>query len=105
MKTIEIKGWIYARVWDHSDRVEYEFSDRDYEAAAERGGQCADIYRQYKKLAEHVITAEVPDVDVRATKLAALEAERTSLRAAFQMKINEINDRIAKLQALTFDPS
>ncbi|RIJ84976.1 hypothetical protein RSP822_18065 [Ralstonia solanacearum] len=102
MKTIELKGWIYALVWDYSDHVSYEFSDRDYEALAARGGQFADIYVQYKKLEEHVITVDVPEVDVHATKLAALETERTALRAAFQMKLNEINERISKLQALPF---
>ena len=105
MKTIEIKGWIYAHVCDYSDRVSYEFSDSDYVALAARGGQCADIYRRYTKLSEHVISVEVPEIDVHAMKLAALEAERTALRAAFQMKLNEINERISKLQALPFNAS
>lgn len=104
MKTIEIKGWIFARPeseWEGGG-IKYEFSSFDYEAAAKRDNH----WRGYQKVVEHVVRADVPDdIDPTALMLKALEAERNNLREAFQMKLNEINDRIAKLQALTFDPA
>ena len=101
MKKIEIKGWIFAKPaseWEGGG-IKYEFSTFDYEDAAKRDNH----WRGYQKLAEHVVRAEVPDdIDPTALMLRALEGERNDLRAAYQMKLNEINDRISKLQALPF---
>lgn len=104
MKTVEIKGWIFAKVNEYNDRVYYEFSDNDYEEWAKKERSGSSTWAAYKKLVPHTITVEVPDFDVHAAKLASLEAERTALRAAFTLRLNEINDRISKLQALPFTP-
>lgn len=106
MQTIEIKGWIFAKTDEWSDDVEYVFSQHDYEKWAADGDTYSSSYAGYKRLAEHVITAEVPDgIDVTAIKIASLERERTALRAAFQLKLNEINERLSKLQAIEYTPA
>ncbi|WP_407059235.1 hypothetical protein ACKZDW_02300 (plasmid) [Ralstonia syzygii subsp. celebesensis] len=106
MKTVEIKGWIFAKPatgWEGAG-IKYEFSSFDYEAACARGA--CNEWRSYRKVVEHTIRIDVPDdIDPTALMLKALESERDDLRAAFQMKISEINDKISKLQALTFDPA
>lgn len=104
-KTIELKGWIFGKVSHYSDKIDYEFSEHDYEKWAREDRSAKNTWADYKKLVPHTVIVEVPDFDARAVKLSALELERESLRAAFTVRLNEINDRIAKLQALTFEPS
>lgn len=105
MKTIEIKGWIFAEpkeAWE-GDGLKYSFSTIDFEKWANEGMRS---YGKYVKVAEHTIVAEVrDDVDPTASMIHALNAEKDALRKAFNAKLEEINDRIAKLQALTFDPT
>lgn len=105
MKTIEIKGWIFAEpkeVWEGSG-LKYSFSTHDYEAWANKGDS---IFARYTKVAEHTIVAEVrDDVDPTASMIRALEAEWESLRKTFNARVAEINNAISNLQALTFDPA
>jgi hypothetical protein len=49
------------------------------------------------------IEIEVPDdYDPRAQKIAALEKHKQKVMADFQKTVNEINERISKLQALEY---
>ncbi|NMV36950.1 hypothetical protein [Ralstonia insidiosa] len=103
MKTIEIKGWIFARPqqsWE-GNGIQYEFSDFDYVKAAERTPN--ERWCAYRKLSEHTIRVDVPDdIDPVALMLQSLEAERSDLHRTYRMKLGEINERIGKLQALPF---
>lgn len=55
-----------------------------------------------KTVCAHTLTFDVPaSFDAVGSALKALEEQREELRAKFQMAVNEINDRIGKLQALT----
>jgi len=52
---------------------------------------------------EQEIEIEVPDnYDPRAQQIAALEEKRQRVMAEYQKTVNEINDRISKLQAITY---
>jgi len=49
------------------------------------------------------VEIEVPDnYDPRAQQIAALEKQKQEIMADFQKSVDEINDRISKLQALEF---
>lgn len=100
MKTIEIKGWIWAKPSFDGREVEYSFDDFDFEAATKRG---TSNFGEYRRVCEHTVIAEVPeDIDPRQMRIDQLEAERTALRAKFQMRLTEIQEEISKLQALPF---
>ena len=52
---------------------------------------------------EQEIEIEVPDkYDPRAQKIAVLEAKRKQVMADYQKTVDEINDRISKLQAIEY---
>jgi hypothetical protein len=60
-----------------------------------------DEYRTYVGAQE--IEIEVPDdYDPRAGKIAALERKKKQVMADYQKTVNDINERISKLQAITF---
>lgn len=49
------------------------------------------------------IEIEIPDdYDPRAQKIAALEKQKQKVMADYQKTVNEINDRISKLQAIEY---
>ena len=52
----------------------------------------------------HSIEVDIPDdFNPIPGQLAALEKEKAKVRADFNQRIAELNDKIGKLQALTFD--
>ena len=52
---------------------------------------------------EQEIEIEVPDnYDPRAQQIAALEKQRQKIMADYQKSVTEINERIGKLQAISF---
>ena len=58
-------------------------------------------YRAY--ISSHEIEIEVPDnFDPRAQQIAALEAQKQKAMADYQSTVNDINDRISKLQAIEY---
>ena len=60
-----------------------------------------DDHRTY--VGEQEVEVEVPDnYDPRAQQIAALEKQKQQVMADFQKSVNEINDRISKLQALEY---
>lgn len=65
-------------------------------------GNMADNHTTYVRPVE--VEVDIPeDFDLRAAKLAQLEAEQVKVRAAFQARITEIQREIAKLQALEME--
>jgi len=96
MKTIEISGHIFTRTDRFSVEPDFIFFAWD----------ASETNPDYIKVCDHTIHAEVPDdFDPRAAQIASLEKQREAVRAELGKRINEINDQIAKLQALTFDPA
>lgn len=60
-----------------------------------------DEHRTY--VGEQEIEIEVPDdYDPRAQKIAALERHKQKVMADYQTTVDQINERISKLQALEF---
>lgn len=58
-------------------------------------------YRTY--VSEQEVEIEVPDnYDQRPQQIAALEKQRQKVMADYQATVNEINDRISKLQAIEY---
>jgi hypothetical protein len=58
-------------------------------------------YRTY--VGEQEVEIEVPDnYDPRAQQIDALEKQKQKVMADYQKSVNEINDRISKLQAIEY---
>ncbi|AST86247.1 hypothetical protein CIG66_07125 [Ralstonia pseudosolanacearum] len=96
MKTIEIKGHIFLRNTRYGIEPNFTFF----------GFDASQTDPDYIKVCDHTINAEVPDdFDPREAQIASLEKQREKVRAELGRRITEINDQIAKLQALTFDPA
>jgi len=54
-------------------------------------------------IGEQQVEVEVPDnYDPRAQQIAALEKKKQKVMADYQNSVNEINNRISKLQALEY---
>lgn len=52
------------------------------------------------------VEVEIPDnFDPRPGQIAALEAQKASIRAEFAAKVKEIDDAIANMQALEYTPA
>jgi hypothetical protein len=50
------------------------------------------------------VVVDVPDdFDPTARQIAALEREREAIKTEFARRVNDINGRIAKLQAITYE--
>ena len=61
-----------------------------------------DAYRTH--VSEQEIEIEVQeDYDPRAQQIAALEKQKQKVMADYQNTVTEINTRISKLQAITFE--
>lgn len=97
MRTITIKGGIVAEPAERwcadspacIDGFRYRFS----EYANETGEDF---------VCHHTLTFDVPDsYDASGNAVRLLEKQREELRAKFHMALNEINNRISKLSALT----
>lgn len=102
MKTITFPIYIYAEPleydWDTGPNKQdgIEFRARDWKMGKENEGS--------RFLGEQEITVEIPDgLNPTAMEIESLEAQRNELLAETQVKVNHINDRISKLQALTYD--
>ncbi|MFS2103638.1 hypothetical protein [Ralstonia sp. Ralssp135] len=97
MKTIEISGFIFARNNVYGD-LEPNFTFFGFDAS--------QTDSSYIQVCDHKIIAEIPDdFDPRSAQIASLEKQRDAVRAELSSRITKINEQIAKLQALTFDPA
>ena len=83
---------IHYQKYEWEDQGEYivythKFDDTDYRA----------------HVCECEIEIEVPDnYDPREQQIAALEKQKQKVMAEYQSAVNEINERISKLQAIAF---
>ena len=96
-KTITIKGHIFAEpapAWALGsnaviDGIRYRFSE------------FADPTEE-RVVCDYTLVFQLPEsFDPVGTAIKELEKKREKLRAEFQMALNEVNDRIGKLQAIT----
>lgn len=90
MKTIEIKGHVYARVdWD--DKLQFTFFD--FVPGSD-----------WFKVCEHKIVTEYPsDFDPCTAQIEELQRQITKARADFTALVTSLTEQISKLQALPFD--
>jgi len=75
----------------------------------QEAGEYQVIYARVKDDAERTfvctqeIELDIPDgYDPRAQKIAALEKHKQKVMADYQKTVNEINERISKLQAIEY---
>ena len=89
---IKTTVYVYYTKFDWLDGGEYEvFSFKTDD----------DDFRTF--VCEQEIELDVPDdYDPRAQKIAALEKKKQKVMAEYQSTVNEINERINKLQALEY---
>lgn len=91
---MKIKATVYIHFcqWSWEDKGEFEvFSFK------------ADDNDHRTFVREQEIEIDVPDnYDPRAQQIAALEKQRLKVMADYQKSVTEINERIGKLQAISF---
>ena len=99
-KTITIEGAIYLDTGEYADTLgEYRFFGL-------RSDSKLEPWRTYTPVMRHTITSTVPDdFDPRQQQIEALEEQRREIYARSQAAVTEINARISKLQAITFEPA
>jgi len=89
---IKIKAYIHFEKYGWESKGEFQLyciqlDDTDYRAF----------------VCEQEVEIEVPDnYDPRAQQIAALEKQKQKVMADFQKSVDEINERISKLQALEY---
>mgnify|MGYP006282852251 CR=1 FL=1 len=63
-----------------------------------------DEHRTY--VCQQEVEIEVPDnYDPRPQQIAALEEQKRKAMAEFQKTVDDINERISKLQAISYEPT
>jgi hypothetical protein len=101
MATIERKGWLFM-VYSH------DFANEDYMQ------QWRPDWRPYKPddneervcIGEHTLVVDVPEnFDPIPKQVAALEAKKREALEKYQQEVSSINERLSKLQAITFEPA
>lgn len=96
-KTITIKGWMY---FDPNDVEGYGLGQYRF------FGTEGYAFGNYVPICPHVLTFEIPDgFDPRPEQIKQLEKQREEMTAKYQAMVTEINARISKLQAITFEPT
>lgn len=94
MAKIKIKGFVHVRV-DYRGQPEYSFFQTDM-SGHDGFGLC---------VGETTFEYEPPaDFNPVATEVAALEKRKAAALRAYQQTVSEINERLSKLQAITFEP-
>ena len=89
---VKIKAHIHYLKWPWEEKGEFEVFSVKF---------ADDEQRTY--VGEQEIEVEVPDnYDPRAQQIAALEKQKQKVMADFQKSVDEINERICKLQALEY---
>ena len=93
MKTVTIKGSLVCFHWHWMGPTESHWS---YEPGSPRkiGGDCIAVI-------PHDLTVEVPEINIIAGQIEALEAEKAKAAAEFGATVMRINERLSKLQAIT----
>lgn len=101
MTTQTVKGFMFMELeadWAHGDWDE-KWWPRWREYKADEGPKRVFI-------GEMPVTFEVPDdFDPLPRQIAALEAEKREAMDKYQKAIADINERLSKLQAITYEPN
>ena len=93
-KTTTIQGWMYYDTDDFKSLGEYRFF----------GGKRMDDFSGYIPVCPHTLTFELPaEFDPRPQQIKELEKHRDEMTAKYQAMVTEINSRISKLQAITYE--
>lgn len=93
-RTITIKMWVYPSVQSSHESGNSNVID----------GIVYSLYgfKSPEAIAQCDVTFTLPEgFDPVSKAVKELEEQREQLRAEFQMALNEVNDRIGKLQAIT----
>jgi hypothetical protein len=95
---IKLEGWLYAQPNEYSPanpRISFwDGKETKYWAA-----------NGYVPLCAHTIEVEAPDVDVIAGQVQCLLAKREEIVKEFEKATAKIDDAIANLRCLEFNPS
>lgn len=94
MAKVEIKGFVHVRM-DYQGRPDYQFFHADMSGHDGFGLCVGETSFEYEPPA---------DFNPVATEVAALEKRKAAALRAYQHTVNEINERLSKLQAITFEP-
>lgn len=98
MKTVTLHGFIHARnseFWERAEKGKHVFTWNAWEQ-----------WDGSKMIRPMSIEFEVPDdLDCTAEAIAELHARKAEVFAKAQAECNHYDDRIAKLQALTYEPA
>ena len=95
---IKLEGWLYMKPDEYSPaNPKISFWD----------GKETNYWvtQGYIPLCEHTIEVETPEVDVIAGQVNSLIAKKEKLTAEFSKTVAKIDDALAQLKCLTFDPS
>ena len=93
MKTITINGALVCYHWSWQSPTECHWSF-DPGTPREVEGDCIAVI-------PHAITVDVPEINLVACQIEALEAEKAKAAAEFGATVTRINERLSKLQAIT----
>lgn len=100
MATIEIKGYVHARIYSWApDKPEYQFFSSDDVSCLNNENTT------YVLVHEVSVTIDAPAIDYRSIRVAALEKEETKLRAEFQKRVTQIREEVSRLQAIEYTPA
>jgi len=95
MTTITLNGFVHTRVCEWDDRREYVMASFD------DWSTCG-----YVLVGPASFTYELPaGFNPVAAEVAQLKAAKEAATAAFRKQLQEINERLAKLEAITFEPA
>ena len=90
---VKLTVYIYLCKWDWEEKGKYQIFSVELPD---------EEYRSY--VCQQQIEIEVPDnYDPRPQQIAALEEQKQKAMAEFQKTVDNINDRISKLQAISYE--
>jgi hypothetical protein len=94
MSTITLTGFVHTRVDEFTGKREYTF------AAWDEWKSCGYVLVGPASL-EYQLP---PNFNPIAAEVAQLKAEKEAATAAFRKRLQEINEQLAKLEAITYEP-
>lgn len=95
MARITIKGYVTASRYRWMERDEpLRYSFQTYKPRADD--------TETFIVCEHAFEVDVAEFNATAAEIAILEAQKDALAAAFAKQVREIQERLAKLQALEY---
>jgi hypothetical protein len=96
MAQINLKAWIVGYHFDCMPEGAVSWRLRGWKPEADSSGDTVAVI-------EHEVVIDEPVVNVVAAQVAALEAAKTKALEAYQKTVAELNERLSKLQAITYE--